>query len=157
MYCHGNNFLKGHLGKNYSFLEKNGIFYQNVFISNFLTLIRNQRLRIDPCAKFQLNWTKDKRTHILTWDDTKNGLMTSYLPPSDDISNILCHLRDFVPEYHHAKFGCNWATNKGETMCPPPAYMVPKDPSLNRVEVTPTTFWIKCKNLHKYKKVFVHL
>ena len=24
-------------------------------------------------------------------------------------------LRDFVPEYHHAKLGCNWTTNKGET------------------------------------------
>ena len=46
-------------------------------------------------------------------------------------------MRDFVPEYHHAKFGCNWTTNKGETeggtMCSPPTYMVPKDPSLNRV------------------------
>ena len=48
-------------------------------------------------------------------------------------------LRDFVPEYHHAKFGCNWTTNKEETeginctMCPP-AYMVPKYPSLNRVK-----------------------
>ena len=50
--------------------------------------IRNQRLRIDPCAKFQLHWTKDKGTWILTWNDTKNGLMTSYLPPSDDVSKI---------------------------------------------------------------------
>ena len=24
-------------------------------------------------------------------------------------------LRDFVPEYHHAKFGGAWATNKEET------------------------------------------
>ena len=32
-------------------------------------------------------------------------------------------LKDFVPEYHHAKFGCNWTTNKGETegsLCVPP-------------------------------------
>ena len=56
-------------------------------------------------------------------------------------------LRDFVPEYDHATFGCNWTTNKGETegthcggteteggtMCPL-AYMVPKDPSLSRVK-----------------------
>ena len=49
---------------------------------------------------------------MLTWNDTKNSLMTSYLPPGDDVSKIL---RDFVPEYHHAKFGCNWTTNKGET------------------------------------------
>ena len=54
-------------------------------------------------------------------------------------AKFLWLLRDFVPEYHHAKFDCNWTTNKGETeggtMCPP-AYMVPKHPSLNRVKVT---------------------
>ena len=42
-------------------------------------------------------------------------------------------------EYYHAKFGGDWTTNKGETeggtMCPPPAYMVPKYPSLNRVKL----------------------
>ena len=26
----------------------------------FLVQIRNQRLKIDPCAKFQPDWTKDK-------------------------------------------------------------------------------------------------
>ena len=53
-------------------------------------------------------------------------------------AKFLWLLRDFVPEYHHAKFGCNWTTNKGETeggaQCAPPAYMVPKDPSPNRVK-----------------------
>ena len=102
----------------------------------FLASIRNQRLKINPCAKFQFNWTKDKGTRILTWNDTTNGLMKSYLPPSDDVNKCLWHVRDFVTEYHHAKFGCNWTTNKGETVeghnvpPPPPAYMVPKDPSL---------------------------
>ena len=38
--------------------------------------------------------------------------MMSYLPPGDDVSKSFL---DFVPEYHHAKFGCNWTTNKGET------------------------------------------
>ena len=52
-------------------------------------------------------------------------------------------LRDFVPEYHHARFSCDWTTNKGETkggggaQCAPPVYMVPKDPSLNRVKLWP--------------------
>ena len=44
----------------------------------------------------------------------------------------------FVPEYHHAKFGCNWATNKGETMWlnkGETVYMVPKDNSLNKVKI----------------------
>ena len=98
-----------HFCQNFEFFfVKNLIFLlQNVFVSNFLSRIRNQRLRIDPCAKFQLNWTKDKETRILTWNNNKNGLMTSYLPPSDDVSKFLWLLRDFVPEYYHAKFGCN--------------------------------------------------
>ena len=53
-------------------------------------------------------------------------------------AKFLSILRDFVPEYHHAKCGCNWSTNKGEKggaqRAPPPAYIVPKDPSLNRVK-----------------------
>ena len=54
-------------------------------------------------------------------------------------AKFLWVLRDFVPEYHHAKFGCNWTTNKRETevghnVPSPPACMVPKDPSLNRVK-----------------------
>ena len=43
-------------------------------------------------------------------------------------SNFVLILRDFVPAYLHAKFCGNWTTNKGKTW-----YMVPKDPSLNRV------------------------
>ena len=99
---------------------------QTVFITDFLARIRNQRLTVDHCAKFQLSWTKDDGTRILTWNDSKNGLMTSYLPPSDDVNKILWLLRDFVSEYHHARFSCNWTTNKGETdggtMCPPSLY-----------------------------------
>ena len=63
----------------------------------FLARIQNQRLRIDPCAKFQLNWTKDEGTRILTWNDTKNGLMTSCLPPSDDVSKIFMAFERFCP------------------------------------------------------------
>ena len=80
--------------------------------------IRNQRLRIDPCAKFQLHWTKDK--------GTSNFDLERYQKWLDDIiftkgllvmtsEQFLWRLRDFVPECHHAKFGCNWTTNKGET------------------------------------------
>ena len=81
-----------------SVFRKNGIFLlQNVFISDFLAQIRNQCLGIDPCAKFQLNWTKDKGTRILTWNDTKNALMTSYLPPGDDVSTIFMAFERFCP------------------------------------------------------------
>ena len=50
----------------------------------------------------------------MTWNDTKNCLMTYYLPHSDDVSKLLSLLGDFVPEYHHTKFGGNLTTNKGE-------------------------------------------
>ena len=51
--------------------------------------------------------------------------MMSYLPLSDDVNQNF---------YDHAKFGCNWTTNKGETGGR--HNMVPKDPSLNRVKYT---------------------
>ena len=92
------HFCKGALGKNLQFFLKNLIFLlQKVFISNVLARIRNQRLRLDPRAKFQLNWTKDKGTQILTWNNTKNGLMTSYLPPSDGVSKIFMAFEEFCP------------------------------------------------------------
>ena len=120
--------------------RKNGLFLlQNVFISDCLARIQNQRTRIDLCAKFQLHWTKDKGSRILIWNNTKNSLMTSYLPSADDVRKNFMAFERFVPEYYHAKFGCNWTTNGGETeggtLCPPPAYMVPKDPSLNSVKI----------------------
>ena len=71
------------------------------------------------------------------WNNNKNCLMTSYLSHSDDVSKISPDLRDFVPEYLYANFSGNWTSNKGETegaMCPP-AYCLPKYPSLNRVKV----------------------
>ena len=98
-------FCQGALGQNFQFFVKNVLFLaQNLFISNFVVQIRNQRLRIDPCGKFQPDWTKDKGTRISTSNDTKNCLMTS--------ANFLWLLRDFVPEYYYAKFGINWTTNK---------------------------------------------
>ena len=123
-------------------MKKNGIFLlQNVFISEFLT--QNQLLRIDPCVKFQLNCTKDKGTRIFTWNNIKNALMTSYLPRSDDISNIFRILLEILfqttimpslvviePQTKEKQ--------RGHTVPPPPStLMVPKDPSLNRVNPIP--------------------
>ena len=31
------------------------------------------------------------------------------------LAKMLWLLRDSVPDYHHAKFGYNWTSNKGET------------------------------------------
>ena len=123
-----------------SVFRKKGLFLlRNVFISDFLARIRNQRLRIDPCAKFQLHWTKDKGTRILTWNDTKNGLMTSCLPPGDEIRKIFMAFERYCLRVPSCQVWLYWTTNKGETegehnVPPPPAYMVPKDPSLNRVK-----------------------
>ena len=86
--CHGNAFVKVHLVK---------IFAQNLFISNFLVQIRNQRLKIDPCAKFQPDWTKDKGAQISTRNNTENCLMTSYLLHSDDVSKISVAFERFCP------------------------------------------------------------
>ena len=92
------HFCQGALGQNFQFFVKKWPFLlQNVFIASFLARIRNQRLRIDLCAKFQLYWTKDKETRILTWNDTKNSLMTSYLTPSDDVSKLFMAFERFCP------------------------------------------------------------
>ena len=45
--------FQGALWQNLQSFVKNGIvLLQNVYISDVLARIRNQRLRIDPCAKF---------------------------------------------------------------------------------------------------------
>ena len=63
----------------------------------FLVQIRNQRLKIDHCVKFQPDWTKDKGARISNWNDTENCLMTLYLPHSDDISKTVMAFERFYP------------------------------------------------------------
>ena len=41
--------------------------------------------------------------------------MTSYTRDSDDVIKFVNALKDFVPEYNHAKFGGDWTRNEGET------------------------------------------
>ena len=87
-------------------------------------------------------------------------------------AKFLCFLRDFVPEYNHAKFGCNWTTNKGETEgghnvqyhISFRTYMVLKDPSLNRVKFLqrgkapgPDTIHNKVLRLGTTTSLFHHL
>ena len=70
------------------FLVKECLFLtQKVFRSEVLVQIQNPRLKIDPCAKFQSDCTKDKGNS--NWNDTKNCLMTAYLPHSDGVINII--------------------------------------------------------------------
>ena len=58
---------------------------QTVFISDFLAQTQNQRPNIDPCAKFQPNWTKAKESQILTSINSENCYMTSYARGSGDV------------------------------------------------------------------------
>ena len=112
----------------FSGFVKNVLFLaQNLFISNFLVQIRNQRLRlkIDPCAKFQPDWTKDKRIFFQ--------------------SNIMPSLVLIWQQIKEKQRGHN---------VPLPSYMVPKYPSLNRVkevslnaQIIWNTFQSKQKNM----------
>ena len=68
----------------------------------FLVQIRNQRLKIEHCAKFQPDWTKNKggsnfelEQQLLSWNNTENCLMTSHLPHSDDVSKIIIDFERF--------------------------------------------------------------
>ena len=120
----------------FQFFVKNGIFLLQKYLYRIFGSNLKSGPQNGPLCQISAQLDKNKRTRILTWNDTKNGLMMSYLPPSDDVSKIFMAFERFVSEYHQAKFGCSWTTNKGETeggtLCPP-AYMVPKDPNLNRV------------------------
>ena len=87
---------------------------QKVFISAFLVQIRSQCLKIDPCANFQPDWTKDIGSSNFDLERYRKLLDTSYFLIVMTSEKLLI-LRDFVPEYHHAKFGGNWTTNKGKT------------------------------------------
>ena len=50
-------------------------------------------------------------------------------------AKFLWLLRDFVPEYYRAKFVIGPQIKEKDNVPPPPtAYMVPKDPSLNRAK-----------------------
>ena len=75
-------------------------------------------------------------TRILTWNDTKNGLMTSYLPPSDDVSKIFMAFESQILSQSTIMPSLVVIGPQiKEKQVPSPAYMVPKDPSLNRVKL----------------------
>ena len=93
--CHGNAIVKECLSKISSFFVKNCPFLAHkVFLSAFLVQIRNQRFKIDPCAKFQPDWTKDKGSPNFDLERYRqNCLMTSYLPRSDEVIKIIAFER----------------------------------------------------------------
>ena len=113
--CHGNPFVKEHFGL---FLS------QIVFISGFFRSNSKSSPQNRPMCKISSKLAKGKGSRILTSHDRENDLMTSYRVIVMTSSKFLMLSRDFVPEYHHAKFGGDWTTNKGETCLP--TYSLPK-------------------------------
>ena len=92
-------FCQGVLGQNVQFFVKMAFWYSyQLFSSNS----KSEPQNIDPCAKFQPDWTKDKGSSNFDWNDTENCLTTSYLPHSDDVSKIIIDFDRFcsrVPSY----------------------------------------------------------
>ena len=78
--------VKEHLGQIFGHSQIIPFFSPKTYsYRTFLIKIRHQRLKIYPCAKFQPDWTKVKGApRILTWNNIKNCLMTSYLPHSEE-------------------------------------------------------------------------
>ena len=120
--------LRGTLPKFTS--EKWPFRYSNRFHIGLLVQIQNQAPKIDLCPKFQSNWRKDKGARISTWINTENCLMKSCSSHEDDVAEIFMLLRDYVPEFHHAKFLANWTTKAKhgkegtKRSPPPPAYIL---------------------------------
>ena len=85
---------QGALGQKFQFFVKKWHFSpsKRIYIGYF-----GSNSKIDQCAKFQLHWTKDKGTRILTWNTTKNSLMMSYLPPGDNVSKTFMAFERFYP------------------------------------------------------------
>ena len=105
------------LGQNFHVFERNGLFLaQLVFISHFLVQIRDRDSDVNwPMCKISAKLDKRQRSSNLHLEQYQNCLMMSCTRDSDDVIKFFMLLRDFVPEYHHTKFGDNWKTNKGET------------------------------------------
>ena len=101
------HFCQRALGQKFQFFVQNGLFpLQNVFISDFWLEFEISASELIPVPNFSSIGEKIRELEILTWNNTKNGLMTSYLPPSDDISKIVMAFERLCPrvpsEYHQS-------------------------------------------------------
>ena len=139
LHCHGNSFLKEHLVKILKFSTEIAFSCSNRIYIRFQDQIGNQCAKIDQCAKFQPNWTKDKGARISTSNNVGNSSMSSYRSDSDDVVKIFNPLRDFFPDHHNATLGGNWTTIK---VCPPL-------PILNFTIIIPLEFFTNADWLKK--------
>ena len=99
---------------------KNGpCFTQKVLILFFSLKFEISASKLVPVPNFSQIGQKIREVEFRP----ENCLMTSYLPYDDDVSNIVMGLERFFcqafsqafAEYHLAKCGDNWTTNKRET------------------------------------------
>ena len=101
------------------------IFYQIHFVWQNWREIWNQRLRIGPCTKFQLNPSKHRKDNHKLDFDPKNKEWRNYSRPVKTSSILLWFWKEFVTHFHTAKFCFIWPSNNGnkEGVDPPP-YLV---------------------------------
>ena len=91
-------FCQGGLGQKFQFFAKKWPFFSfKTYLYRIFWLEFEIRAQNLPLFQISAQLTKDKGTRILTWNDTKNGFMTSYLPPSDDVSKIFMAFERFCP------------------------------------------------------------
>ena len=89
-------FCQGVLGQIFQFLVKNGLFLaQKAFMGLFKFKFEINASKLTPVPNFSKIKQKVKEALILTWKNTENCLMTSYLPHSDDVSKIIIDFEKF--------------------------------------------------------------
>ena len=137
---------RSHWAKISVFVKKGYFLLRNVFISDCLARIWNQRLRIDPYAKFQLHWTKDEGARVMTWNDNKNGLMTSYFPPGDDVSKRFMVFWEILSQSTIMPSLVVIGSQIKEKQCASPAYM----------EQTPAWIGLESLKVQYYGVTHVH-
>ena len=85
----------------------------------FLVQIRNQHLKIDPCDKFQPDWTKCKGTRISTWISTGivyGGISTIFQIDGKNTSTK-SRAQKYESNFRNTKFGVLYSGNFLETIC----------------------------------------
>ena len=88
-------------------------FYQNQFVWQNWHEIWNQRLKIDPSTKFQLNPSKNRKVGQKLDFDPKNKEWRNYSGPVMTSSILLTFWIELVTYLHTTKFRFNWPSNNG--------------------------------------------
>ena len=88
-------FCQGALGQNFQLFCKKLPFSPSKSIHiGFLVQIRNQLLKIDPCAKVQPDWTKDKEAQIVL------SMFSCVAPQNADFMNRRMQVYLFLQKWY---------------------------------------------------------